>query len=151
MTGLELRLLGYALLATALVGGWWYVGHLQDRAEAATRLEVAYSALVAVTRERERNAAETQTRYQAELDGLRAGRAAGARPIRVCDAPRPVPATGAAAGQSDGAAAPAGDVPAEPGRDLGPALYAEADRADELSAQIRALQDWIRREHPAPE
>ena len=35
MTGLEIRLLGYALLAAALVGGWFYVGHLQDRAKAA--------------------------------------------------------------------------------------------------------------------
>lgn len=151
MSGIELRLAAYALLAAVLVGGWWYVGHLQDRAEAATRLEVAYSALVAVTRERERNAAETQTRYQTELDGLRAGRTAGARVIRVCDAPRPVPASGSAAGQPDGSPAGAGSVQAEPGRDLGPALYGEADRADELSAQLRALQDWIRREHPAPE
>lgn len=151
MTGLELRLLGYGLLAAALVGGWFYLGHLQDEAEAAKGLRAQYAALVAITRERARNDAETQTRYQTELDGLRADRARGARVIRVCDAPRPVPASGAAAGQSDGAPASPGQLPAEPGRDLGPALYAEADRADELSAQLRALQDWIRREHPAPE
>lgn len=149
MTGIELRLLGYALLAAALVGGWFYVGRLQDRAEAANRLEVQYAALVAVTRERERNAAETQARYQTELEGLRAGRAAGARVIRMCDAPRSVPAAGGTTGQPDGAPASAGSVPQEPGRDIGPALYREADRADELSAQLRALQDWVRREHPA--
>ena len=39
----------------------------------------------------------------------------------------------------DAAPAPGGVVPAEPGRDIGPALAGLMDRADMLSAQVRGL------------
>lgn len=148
MTGLELRLIAYGLLAAGLVGGWFYVGHLQDEAREAKALRSQYAALIAITRERERNNAENQRGYLAELERLRAGRAGGARVVRVCNDAAAGAASGRPAGESDGAAAAAGGVPPQARPDLGPSLYAEADRADELSAQLRALQDWVRRNHP---
>ena len=81
--------------------------------------------------------------YANELEELR-NRPRPDPVIRVCPKPTvPVPGT---APRIDGPAAPAGDVPGQPGqdsRDIGPDLAREADRADRLAAQLRALQEWI--------
>lgn len=78
--------------------------------------------------------------FQDELSNLRANRAPG-RAVRLCDAPvrQALPATG-----PDGPAAGAGEFPQEPGADIGPRLYSDADRADEIVAQCRGLQEWAR-------
>jgi hypothetical protein len=79
--------------------------------------------------------------YANELEELRSN--PGPDPVvRVCPKPKPVPVPGPTAG-TDGPAPAAGDVPEEPGRDIGPALAREAERADRLAAQLRALQEWI--------
>ena len=78
--------------------------------------------------------------YASELEELR-NRPRPDPVIRVCPKPT-VPVPGTAAG-TDGPAPAAGDVPEEPGRDIGPALAREAERADRLAAQLRALQEWI--------
>lgn len=82
--------------------------------------------------------------FQAELERLRNARPVGPTPVvRVCrDAPA-VPASGAAKPRPDEGAAPGGLLPQEPGPDIGPALYSDADLADELSAQIRGLHAYI--------
>lgn len=83
--------------------------------------------------------------FQAELERLRAARTVvPARPVRVCrDAPA-VPAGGTAEPGSDEGPAQGGVLPQAPGPDIGPELYGDADLADELSAQIRGLHEYIR-------
>ena len=65
------------------------------------------------------------------------------RPVLVCRAGGTV-LPGATAGT--GAEAPGGLPPAtggEVGRDLGPYIAGEADRADRCAAQLNALIDWV--------
>jgi hypothetical protein len=83
--------------------------------------------------------------YQAELARLRAARPVGPAPVvRVCRDAATVPAGGAAQPRPDEGSSPGGLLPQEPGPDIGPALYSDADLADELSAQIRGLHQYIR-------
>ena len=80
--------------------------------------------------------------YARELQELR-NRPVPRKPVRLCIAPNlPVPGP---SGGTDGPAAPAGELPVEPGPDIGPRLYDDARRADELAAQLRALQEWVNR------
>lgn len=90
------------------------------------------------------NANKASAGFQAELERLRNARTVGPTPVvRVCrDAPA-VPAGGAAKPRPDEAPAAGGLLPQEPGPDIGPALYSDADLADELSAQIRGLHEYI--------
>jgi hypothetical protein len=96
---------------------------------------------------------EVSNGYQQELEDLRVAAARERIPVvRVCRVPadpesrRLSPAergpdeTGAGAGQLPQAAE--GDPRA--GRDIGAELFAEADRADELAAQARWLQEYVR-------
>ena len=148
MTAVEIRVLAYAggLLAVLAVG--WQVNRWRvrsDRLEAATTELAGVRASIDTAR---RVRTEVVGEYETELSTLRAGRAAGPVPVvRVCRA-APMLEHRTAAGGTDGAAAAAGNISAGPGadssadRDVGPALYAAADRADELSAQLRALQLW---------
>lgn len=85
--------------------------------------------------------------FQDELATLRSARAAApARSVRLCV----VPATAASAGPrtgepgSDGATTGAGQLPPVAGPDIGADLYAIADRADDLVAQCRGLQNLER-------
>jgi len=139
----KLILAGVAL--ASLIGGGLYLRHTwisqgeaagNARAEAAlAQRDAAISAL--------RASQEASRGYHEELDALRnAGRPDPV--IRVCPRPSPVQVPGPTA-RTDVPAAPAGELPASPGsdRDIGPALAREADRADRLAAQLRALQDWI--------
>lgn len=83
--------------------------------------------------------------YQQELKRLRDSRpAVPARPVRVCREPVQAGTGGSAGAGSDAGAATGGLVPQEPGPDIGPELYGQADRADELSAQIRGLHQYVR-------
>lgn len=81
--------------------------------------------------------------YADELEAIR-HRPVPVRVIRLCAAQKPVPVPGPAPG-ADEAGAAAGELPsgAGPGRDIGPDLYREAERADALAAQLRALQGWV--------
>lgn len=85
--------------------------------------------------------------YVDEVESLRRRQRAPAQPVRLCreSAPAGVPAAGRSAVDADAAAAAAGVVPgpAGGGPDIGPALRAIADDADEVVARCRALQQWV--------
>jgi hypothetical protein len=100
-----------------------------------------------------RTRAEVSNEYQGELERLRAD--AGKRPappVRLCQQPpaQVMPAAGTAGGR-DGPGTTGGQLPggtgpsvAEgPGPDIGAELFALADRADRLSAQLRACQSFV--------
>jgi hypothetical protein len=104
-----------------------------------------------------RSAQEASNGYQTELATLRtvAARAPDS-PVRLCPRARvperrEIPAAGTG---SPAAAASTGDVPPQPElpreRDIGPGLFDLADRADELSAQVRGLQEYARACSGAP-
>lgn len=146
------RLAGYLVLALALAGAtaWGTFVVLDWRAD-ARRLALVEQELVDV-RARHRleltAAQEATDEYRNELETLRSRRAAEpARPVRLCRAAVPAGSSSPAAGRPDGPAAGAGQLsgPDGPGRDVGPDLYAIADRCDELSAQLRGLQGWVGR------
>ena len=142
--GIPWKLVGYgAGLVVISLLLWAGYNNIYNRGAAEGRA-VAEEAL------RERDVALTSLRasqaasegYANELEDLRSA----ARPdpvIRLCPTNRPVPVSRPAAG-TDGPAPSSGDVQGEPGQDIGPALAREADRADRLAAQLRALQEWIR-------
>ena len=133
---------GVLLCAAAAGAGLYWKG----KTEGEARGEAMASAAL-----RERDAAiasleasqKASEGYASELEELR-NRPRPDPVIRVCPKPTvPVPGT---APRIDGPAAPAGDVQGQPGqdsRDIGPDLAREADRADRLAAQLRALQEWI--------
>jgi hypothetical protein len=83
---------------------------------------------------------EAISAYSKELATLR--RRPRGEPVRVCfDETASVPATGAAAGDTDGAAALAGGLPGTARGDL-EALRELAYQCDAVSARLRALQKW---------
>jgi hypothetical protein len=83
---------------------------------------------------------EAISAYSKELASLR--RRPRGEPVRVCfDETTPMPAPGAAAGDTDGAAALAGGLPGTARGDL-EALRELAYQCDEVSARLRALQRW---------
>jgi hypothetical protein len=95
---------------------------------------------------------EVSNGYQAELETLRA--AAGKRPapaVRLCAPAAPSVPADRAAGRGDGAGAAGGQLPggnaagdsAGAGPDIGRELFALADRADTLAAQLRACQSFV--------
>ena len=81
---------------------------------------------------------ETVDSYRAEISRLRNK---PARVVRLCrndGLPVAVSTPG-----TDGSSTPGGELQEGPGPDLGPSLYSEADRADALAAQLRALHEWM--------
>ena len=128
----------------ALSSGVLYYGHTQRvKGEAAGRAiaeEARYQRDIAISALRASQ--EASEGYANELEDLRSA----GKPdpvVRLCPKPKPLSLPGPTA-RTDGAAPGSGDVQEEPGRDIGPALAREAERADRLAAQLRALQDWIR-------
>lgn len=84
---------------------------------------------------------EAISAYSKELATLR--RRPRGEPVRVCfDEIAPVPAPGAAAGDTDGTAALAGGLPGTARGDL-EALRELAYQCDAVSARLRALQKWV--------
>lgn len=140
----------------ALIVGWilWYVAHmvLQWKADSEALPLVKLEAAEALSREKERSQlVESQykvanlasERYQRELEELRNAPRPPAPVIRVC---KPAPAVrprGAdpAATRPDAAAPATGVLQETVGFDTSP-LYRDADRCDELSAQVRGLQAY---------
>lgn len=147
----NLRLGLYVAACVALAGlGLWIVS-LKDKADRVDAAEARMAQLAADYAQRlrqlesERNAAqEASDSYAEELIALRAARAP-ARVVRVCpDTRAHVPAAPGPAAGADAPPTPGGALPPVPGPDIGQRLYSDAERADELSAQLRALQGWIR-------
>ena len=130
-------------------------GRAEIRAELEPRLAAAESALDHERASRKR-AEEASNAYQREIADLRIA-PVDVPVVRLCRYAGPVPAAGnparepdaAAAGTGSDAGATSGD-PA-PGPDIGPDLMRFALRCDEISAQLRALQSWLRIPPGAPE
>ena len=152
-----LKLAGVGLAAAAMLGLGLIVKNWHDEAARVPVLEaeIAQAKVTVETERRLKTEADAASRgYQDELEKLRAARAAApVRTVRLCINPA-VPAHGegaAAQPGSDGAAAPGGEFSEGTGSntgqgpDIGPDLAALADRADQLSAQVRGLQDYINR------
>ena len=142
--------------AVLLVGLLLVVKHWHDRAALVPGLQqqvknerdarVKYE--TDMTRELARTRAVSKG-VQDELKTLQdAATAAGAVPVVRCVRyNRPtaaVPSGGAAGPVGDAAATGAGELPKEAGPDIGPDLYALADRADALVAACRGAQAYIR-------
>lgn len=148
------RLIAYSMAAVAVLAiGWqvhgWRQGYLGKAAAEARTAEIAQQAseAMALLAERHRQALEASEKHQNELSTLRAARDAAppAPVLRLCREPR-VPAPGSRSSPApgpDAAAAPSGEFQEETRFDTRP-LYDEADRADELAARLRALQEWVR-------
>lgn len=129
-----------------VVSGWREDAKGRAAAEARTA-EIARQAASAMDElaKRHREALAASQGLQDEISKLRLQRDAAppAPVLRVCR-PARVPAPGAegrAPAGPDGAAAPAGQLSEETRFDTR-TLYDEADRADELAARLRALQEW---------
>lgn len=129
---------GLAIVWLGLIFKGWH-----DDAQKLPQVEKEYEVYRAQQETAAKVRKEVSGEYQAELSELRAGRKP-APAVRLCPAPAPVPASGTSGG-NHGSAAGAGPLPQVPGPDIGHRLYSDADRADELSAQLRACQSFVRK------
>ena len=142
-----------ALVVAFVFAGWrvtvWKEAHealpaaqeaLRDEIECRAGSQCALRVAALRTRQ-EQVTADTVKGYEQELEDLR-NRPVSVRTVRLCpekpDRDMRLPAPAGRTGQGS---APAGVVqPGNgPNRDIGPDLYALAGRADELSAQCRAI------------
>lgn len=143
--GVAVVLLGAVVWLGFIVNGW------RQDAERLALVEAERDQALADLSQERINVAEAQEAsrgYQSELQTLRiaATNSRRVRPVRLCQSTpqtnvRKIPADGAG---SSGAAAGAGELPQEAdgnlraGPDISADLYAEADRADEMTALARA-------------
>ena len=147
------RLIAGGVVLAGLLALGLVVNHWRTEARRVPELKQQVAVAQAETIRERQNATianEASNGYQAELSRLRNRPAGPARVVRLCNNPAtPVPVSDAAGGPD--ATGPAGGVVSGgAGPDLGPRLYSEADRADALAAQLRGLQDWIRRQQAQP-
>lgn len=143
-----------ALVVAVVFSAWritvWRDSHVRALPEARQALEAeqACSAgsecalrVAALTARQEQITADTVKGYEQELADLR-NRPVSVRTVRLCpekpdrDVRVPAPAGGTGPGSAPGGVVQPGNGP---NRDIGPDLYALAGRADELSAQCRAI------------
>jgi hypothetical protein len=141
---IEARLILYAVFLALLAGAGFVVNSWRKAADKLPQIEMQLAATLAAQETARRIRTEVTQGYANELERLRTAAARGPRVIRVCDSPS-VPATGAAPGGTDDTGTSGGELPQTTGRDIGPPLYSEADRADALAAQLRSLQDWVKK------
>lgn len=136
-------------LSAVVIGAGFWVGHSlveRGRNEVRPMLDKALAERdnLAATLENERaerrRAEEAVSAYSKEIASLR--RRPRGEPVRVCfDETAPVPASGAAASDPDGAAALAGSLSGTVRGDL-EAIRDLAYQCDTVSARLRALQKW---------
>lgn len=139
------------LLALVLIINGWrkdaaQVPLLEERIEQVNQQ-------IAQERKQVKDAQAASRGFQDELRTLREARAAApARTVRLCtlSAAAPGPAVPVAQPGPDGATASAGGNAQGAGPDIGARLYAIADRCDDLSAQVRGLQDFVTRQAATP-
>jgi hypothetical protein len=149
LAGIPWRLIGWgALVAVIALMGWrvsaWHnayerLGSVEEALE-SERLCDSGSACQARQAALEAAQAETTAKvistYESELAAIRSR---PARVVRLCPDSGHLPNAGNAPGS--GGTAPA-VVPGPAGRDIGGELYDLAREADEVSARLRALQQW---------
>jgi hypothetical protein len=141
---------GVAVLGAVIWLGFIVKGWKDDAALLALRTaerDQAYADL----EQRSADFAEVQEAshaYQTELADLRTAHALERVPVvRLCKpAPQAQPRLSPTVPGPDAASPAPGILPSAPelqaGPDIGPGLFADADRADELSAQVRGLQQY---------
>jgi hypothetical protein len=151
VTGLELRLLGYALLAAALAGGWSTVTGWRSDSQRLRVVQQEYTAYRSTIEGYAKGEAKVRQEYaddRAATTRVRSG--VPVQPVRLCvDGPgrREPAATGdtAAVGTP---AAPARELqeagglpdPGSEGPDIAPRLYGLWDDADDLRDDFAACQ-----------
>jgi hypothetical protein len=152
LTAIPWRLVGAAgaVVAVALMG--WRVSAWHESHKALPVIQAALDAELACADGSECRARENRlqeavghetvrivTGYEAELAALRGRKP---RVVRVCDGGGvSLPGT---PGSADGTGPTPGVVSGQTGRDIGPDLYGLAREADEVSARLRAIQEWNR-------
>lgn len=145
---IPLRLAAYGLAAAAVLGGvvWTYNRAFVQLPRTRVALIEANKTIEA-EREARAKADDISRGYQDELERLR-NRPVVHPPVRLCrntatrmpeTKPGP-PAAGAGGGVGDGGAAEG----VTEGPDIGPDLFALAARCDEVTAQLRGLQEFHR-------
>lgn len=139
-----LALLGWL----ALTVNGWHKDSLRVAAVEARSAEIAKQAAqtIALVQSQLKSSQEASRGYSEELETLRSARKP-APVVRLCrPAANPVPAGSDPAARVDGGAAPAGLVreDAAGDREVGQALFNVAEEGDRCSAQVRALQGWIK-------
>jgi hypothetical protein len=137
------------VISLTVIGAGLWVGHTlieRGRNEVRPMLDKALEERDNLASQLENERAERKkteeaiSAYSKELATLR--RRPRGEPVRVCfDETAPVPAPGAAAGDTDGAAALAGGLSGTARGDL-EALRELAYQCDAVSARLRALQKW---------
>lgn len=157
LKGLPWRAIGAVALVLAVAALGWRVTRWHDAYEALPGLQSALEREEACDEdgskcyERQRGLQEAAGHatvvavesYEAELAALRA-RNVPAGPVRLCRERDPgrVPG-GPTSGPADGGSA-GRELPIEAGKDIAVELYRLADDADEVSARLRALQEYSR-------
>lgn len=145
-------ILAVGLLFALVFGVLAYGGHRYSVGYHTGQGEVIAADAKLLAQERARNAAqeaawtaqqkEAKNAYQAEIDRLRLADVKPGRIVRLCIAPvggGTVPSPAGAPGSPDSATPSGRVVSPVAGPDIGGRLYALADRADTLSAQVRGL------------
>lgn len=135
-----------ALVLAVLVGGGWFYGHTRfnaGEAKVQAKWDRENAEALRDYEQRIRAANEAEKGFQNELKDLRDYVSTRpARVVRVCKVPDHPASPAPARGDGEGTA-PAGILPQAlgpvAGPDIGPDLYGDADRCDELSAQVRGL------------
>jgi hypothetical protein len=140
------------LALVGLIAGSVLIGHWRDK---ANKMEAAQDRAVAAERrlgEVIRQAAETARlqatatkEYRDAIASLRHAAASQPVPvIRLCQSSAPaVPGTKVATAGAGDRTATAGQLPPAAEPDVGPALYAEADRGDEYAETLRAIYKYL--------
>ena len=129
---------GYLIACVAglgLIGGAFLYGKHEGREDIREEIREGLAKQDRTNRSVSR---ETVNSYRAEIERLRNK---PARVVRLCrNDGLPVAVS---TPRIDDSSTPGGELQEGPGRDLGPSLYSEADRADALAAQLRALHEWM--------
>jgi hypothetical protein len=145
------RIVAFAVVAALATWAWVVVGHWHEdslalpKVKAQAKLDAAQAAAVLVSFKAAYASAQTASEsYQHELEDLRNTPRPADPVVRVCRTAKPaLPGSSPAKPGPDGAAPETGSVPASDLLDTG-SLLGVGDRADEVSARLRALQDWVR-------
>ena len=145
------RVVLYGAAAIALGAIFWRVSVWHDAYERIGAVESALEAerlcdsgSACAARQAALEAAQAETTakviesYEQELASVRNR---PARVVRLCPDPGDVQGSGTP-GTPDGTGPGAGQLSGSAGRDIGADLYQLAREADEVSARLRALQEW---------
>lgn len=145
MNGLLARI---GLAAIGILFAAWFGSVIHGWKTDAAQLRVARSEIKALQEQhalRLKAAEETAYGYQMELEKIRKLPASvPRRVVRMCQSPPEAMRTDPAPASTDDSTPASGLVPATPGPDIGSDLYDFAQRCEEVGAELRSLQNWVR-------